>query len=183
MTAADRAQAVLADRARALARVSAPVVETTAVGELAAFHLGAEYLGVPTIGVREIQPLRAHRWARIPCAPAFVVGLVNLRGRLYSILDLAAFWGRPARRPAETAHLLVVRGGRGAEGEGALEVALLTDAVPHVVSVPVAGLEPPPATVSARALEHLRGVTADALMVVDLERLLGDPQLIVFDEP
>jgi purine-binding chemotaxis protein CheW len=175
----DETLRILEERARLLARLPEEKAARGEVLELAAFHLGNEYLGVPTSLVQETQPLRAHNWSRVPCAPAFIIGAVNLRGHIFSIMDLACFEGLPPHPLSEKAHILLVRGGRCPDGKE-MELTLLADDVPQVRRVPLAGLTPPPGAASTR--EYVRGVTPDMLVVLDLERLLSDPRLIVFQE-
>jgi len=168
------AQGILAERARLLAR---PPEKKTASGEtleVMTFHLGTEYIGIPTEGVHEIQPLSAHNWSRVPCAPDFIVGIVNLRSRIYSIMDLTVFWGLPSRPPSDNAHILLVKGGR-----QKMELTLLTDDLDKVCHLRIDDLNPTPPTVSAKVQSHVRGVTADMMMVLDLESLLSDPNIIV----
>jgi purine-binding chemotaxis protein CheW len=168
------AQGILAERARLLAR---PPEKKTASGEtleVLTFHLGTEYIGIPTEGVHEIQPLSAHNWSRVPCAPDFIVGIVNLRSRIYSIMDLTVFWGLPSRPLSDHAHILLVRG-----GHQEMELTLLTDDLDKVCHLRIDDLNPTPPTVSAKVQGHVRGVTADMMMVLDLESLLSDPNIIV----
>jgi purine-binding chemotaxis protein CheW len=172
---------ILLERARRLAQLPPKTLAADESLELATFHVGPEYLGVSTAVVYETQPLRAHQWTRVPGAPAFVVGAVNLRGHIYSIFDLARFLGLPARPLSEKAHLLLIRGGLCADGKD-MELTLLADEIPIIRRVPVASLNLPPATVSPTMQTYLRGVTPDLLLVLDIERLLSDPHLIVHEE-
>jgi purine-binding chemotaxis protein CheW len=168
------AQSILAERAKLLAR---PPEKKTASGEtleVLTFHLGTEYIGIPTEGVHEIQPLSAHNWSRVPCAPDFIVGIVNLRSRIYSIMDLTVFWGLPPRPLSDNAHILLVRG-----GPQKMELTLLTDDLDKVCQLRMDDLNPTPPTVSAKVQGYMRGVTADMMMVLDLESLLSDPNIIV----
>jgi len=170
------AQGILAERARLLAK---PPENKTASGEtmeVLTFHLGTEYIGIPTEGVHEIQPLSAHNWSRVPCAPDFIVGIVNLRSRIYSIMDLAVFWGLPPRPLSDKAHILLVR-----SSHQKMELTLLTDDLDKVSRLRMDELNPTPPTVSAKVQAHVRGVTADMMMVLDLESLLSDPNIIVYE--
>jgi chemotaxis signal transduction protein len=58
-------------------------------------------------------------------------------------------------------------------------LTLLTDDLDKVYQLRTNDLNPTPPTVSARVQGHVRGVTADMLMVLDLESLLSDPNIIV----
>lgn len=171
-------QGILEERARSLARLPEKKADSGETLEVLMFHLGTEYIGIPTEGVHEIQPLSAHHWSRVPCAPDFIVGIVNLRSRIYSIMDLAVFWGLPPRPLSEKAHILLVRGGHG-NGHQEMALTLLTDDLDKVCRLRLDDLNPTPPTVSAKAQAHVRGITADMMMVLDLESLLSDPNIIV----
>jgi purine-binding chemotaxis protein CheW len=169
----------LARRARALAR---PPVEEAAEGEtlhLAAFPLGEERYAVEISQVQEVRPLEPQTWSRVPCAPDFIVGAVNVRGRICSVMDVARFMGLPPRPLSETVHILLVRG-EGAEGE--MELAILTDDLPQAVVVSLSEMQPPPPTISGQVHAYVRGVTDDMLVILDLERLLSGPRIIVHQE-
>jgi purine-binding chemotaxis protein CheW len=144
--------------------------------EVLTFHLGTEYIGIPTEGVHEIQPLSAHNWSRVPCAPDFIVGIVNLRSRIYSIMDLVVFWGLPPRPLSDKAHILLVR-----SAHQKMELTLLTDDLDKVSRLRMDDLNPTPPTVSAKVQAHVQGVTADMMMVLNLESLLSDPNIIVYE--
>jgi purine-binding chemotaxis protein CheW len=169
---------ILEERARLLARTTEKKEDAEESLEVQTFHLGAEYLGVPTGMVHEIQLLRAHRWSRVPCAPPFIVGIVNLRGRIYSIMDLAAYWGLPSRPVSENSHILLVKGFNRSDNKE-IELTLLTDDCSEVRLITIDELSPPPSTISAKVQAYLRGVTPDMMLVIDLESLLSDPHIVV----
>jgi len=173
-------QGILEERARVLSRL--PENKTTGgeTMEVLTFHLGTEYIGIPTEGVYEIQPLSAHHWSRVPCAPDFIVGIVNLRSRIYSIMDLTVFWGLPPHPLSDKAHILLVKGSHVKEHQK-IELTLLTDDLDKVYRLRLDDLNPMPTTVSARVQAHVRGITNDMMMVLDLESLLSDPTIIVND--
>lgn len=80
--------------------------EPSAPGEpFLLLHAGGRRLGVPLPEVREV--ITARPYTRLPGAPAAVEGLINLRGRLVTVIDLAAALGAsPA--PVERARVVVV---------------------------------------------------------------------------
>jgi len=176
------AQGILEERARALAKLPEKEAASGETLEVLTFHLGKEHIGIPTEGVHEIQPLSVHNWSRVPGAPDFIVGIVNLRSRIYSIMDLAVFWGLPPRSLSEKAHILLVKGGNGRGGHQETELTLLTDDLGSLRRLRLDDLNPTPPTVSPRFQVHVRGVTADMMMVLDLESLLSDPNIIVSEE-
>lgn len=172
-SAAEQTRRILEERARLLA---APLIpDTTAPQglEVVAFRLGAEHYAIPSHLAQETQPLRTLHWCRVPGVPPFFTGILNLRGRIVSIFHLAAFHGLPAHPPVPNAHILLVRGGE------EMELALLSDETPRLLTIDPQTLQPPAAAAHARP--YLRGVTHDMLIVLDLEQLLTDPRLVVDD--
>lgn len=168
-------------RARALAGLPTEEAAEGKTLHLVTFPLGEERYGVEATMVQEVQPLERQTWSPVPCTPDFIVGAVNIRGHVYSVMDVGRFLGLPRPPLPETAHVLLVRGGQ--EGsEGAMELSILADDVPQVASVPLEGVHPSSAAVSAQAQEYVRGVTGDMLIVLDLERLLSEPSIIVHEE-
>jgi purine-binding chemotaxis protein CheW len=171
---------LLKERARALARLPPAEAVEGEVLRLVTFPLAEERYGVELTLLQEVQPLKRQTWSPVPCAPGFIVGAVNIRGRIYSVMDIGRFLGLPSRPLSETAHVLLVQGGD-RWGEGEMELGILADDMPQVANVPLAQVQPP-TTISNQAREYVRGVTGDMLIILDPERLLSDPGIIVHEE-
>ena len=161
---------VLEERARALARVPAAENHNNEI-ELVVLALGAERYGVDILQVQSIQARPG--LARVPGLPAFWAGLVNLRGRLYPVLNLRRFLAL-AGEPAEGGKVVVVAGGD-------LSVALWVDDVLEIRRVLLDEISAPlaDAATAAQRGHGVRGVTPDLLVVLDLEVLLGDARLVI----
>jgi purine-binding chemotaxis protein CheW len=111
--------------------------------------------------VREIVPMRAA--TRLPGAPAWVRGLVNLRGALVTVVDLSGRFGMP--RPGDTGDVLV------AEAEGKT-FGILVDAVKDVLTLDAGRLEAVNAENSVDGLvSHLAYAGDDQLLVCDVRAL------------
>ena len=171
-------QKILEARARVLAHPPEEKIKASETLETVTFHIHHEYLGMATSLVVETHPLKTLHWSRVPCAPPFIVGVVNLRGHICAITDLARFVGLPAHAISEKAHILLLRGGMCADGKE-MELALLTDDVPQIRNIHLKSLNPPPDTISPILKEYLMGITPDMLMVLDMQRLLSEKRLIV----
>jgi len=171
---------IMEARARFIARLPEEDMTKGETLYLQSFLLGKERYGLDIKLVQETQPLGSQKWAAVPCTPDFITGAVNIRGRIYPIMDVARFLGQPPRPLSETAHVLLVRGVNG-EGE-VIELSLLADELPRTVHVPQSEVKESTVTISARAQEFIRGITDDMLIVLDIERLLSDPEIIVHEE-
>ena len=171
-TPIDRAEirAILEARAQVLAR--SPEAEPAGpMVDLLVLSLGRERYGVELHHIEEIQPLRG--LAPVPGTPRFWSGVVNLRGRLHPVLDLAAYLGVSESRPeGATSQQIVVVSSAG------LMVALLVDEVAEVIRIRHDDIGP--ATADRR--EIIRGITANLLTVLDLDAVLNDPKLVAHGE-
>lgn len=162
---------VLEARALVLAQEKAADAETLGE-EILTFQLGPDRYAVAARMVQAVQPLG--RYTPLPGTPACVLGLVNLRGRLLTVLDLRPLLEQVASPPQAGAALLVVQ----AHG---IEVGLLAD---QVIDVRHAQRDLSPAlsgTVGQSSLNWLRGIDQDLMVLLDLELLLADPRLAISD--
>jgi purine-binding chemotaxis protein CheW len=137
-----------------------------------AFGLGGERYAIEAAAVREV--IRPPRLARLPGAPAFAAGVVNLRGEIVTVLDLRPFLGVPAASPSESTRLVVL-------GGDVPELALVADAVEGLAEADLARLAPAPESAARARPEYVRGVTASGVAVLDGAAILRDPRLVVDD--
>jgi purine-binding chemotaxis protein CheW len=172
MRSADSVEQQLKERAQALARPP-ETARAQAMLELLEFKLANERYAVETRYVREVHPLRD--LTPLPGTPAFVRGIVNLRGRIVPVFDLKKFFSLPEQGLTDLHRIIVVRGRD-------LELGLLADVVVSVRLVAADTLTPALPTLSAIGAEYLKGVSDERLVVLDLERILADPRIVVDDE-
>jgi len=172
-------QRVLDDRARALAVPRRVEEDGSEIRDVVAFAVGAERYAIEIGFVREVRPLEKGVFCRVPCAPPFVVGIVNVRGRIFGVLDLGAYCGLAPRPLTESAHILIVStSGQGSAGR---ETGILADGKPENQRIRGDRLRPPPEAVSAGLQGFIHGVTEEMLVFLDIGRLLDDPKMIVRD--
>jgi purine-binding chemotaxis protein CheW len=167
------AREVLEERARVLARVPPAPPWAGETIEVVTFALASEQYALPTRFVREV--VRLADPTPLPGAPPFLAGVLNLRGDLLALVDLRPFLGTAAHEATGPARVLVL-------GDGRAEFGILADAA-HEVRILRADevLGPPPAAGSA-GREWLRGVTREALVVLDGAALLQDGRLFIDEE-
>jgi purine-binding chemotaxis protein CheW len=137
--------------------------------EILTFWLGHGRYGMPVQFVQEVYPLE--RYTPLPATPAHVMGLVNIRGRLLTILDIRPLLDLPVDRMSANAYLLIL-------AQNGLQVALLADGV-HEVRRSHAKLEMAPSTAAGCAIAWVRGVDKDLTIVLNPSGLLADPRIVV----
>jgi purine-binding chemotaxis protein CheW len=166
-------QKVLHERAVALAREPAQAQPDEATLELVEFQLAAEHYGIESVFVREVYPLK--QLTPVPCTPPFVMGIINVRGQIVTVVDLKRFFDLPQQGLGDLNKVLILH----APG---MALGLLADAIIGLRQVPAAGLQPTLATLTDARANYLRGITADRLVVLDTARILADPKIIVHEE-
>jgi purine-binding chemotaxis protein CheW len=168
----DRA-ALLRARARDLARPVAGEPRGEDEREVVQFAVARQRLAVETAHVREV--CRFQDLTPVPCTPPFVCGIVNVRGQILTVLDLRRLLDLPDPGLIDRQHVVIVH----ADG---VELGLLADGTPRVCRVRTADIQPPPPTLAGAGSVYLRGVTADGLALLDVVRLLADPNIAVHQE-
>ena len=144
--------------------------------QLVTFHVGAEEFGVNILEVREIN--RMMDITRVPHAPEFVEGVINLRGQVIPVVDVRSRFGLAAGERDKSTRIVVV------ELPGKV-VGFLVDSVSEVLRVPGALVEAPPAIAGGVDSEYIRGVVKleDRLLILlDLQKLLSHGESRELDE-
>jgi purine-binding chemotaxis protein CheW len=167
---AERQQQLLKARARALARARQAEPEPVLWLEVLEFRLANTRYAVETTWVREVWPLR--ELTPVPCTPPFVLGVINVRGRILSVLDLRRFFELPFSGLGDLNKAIILR-------SPTMEFAILADQVLGVRRLPLEQLQPVPSALTSIRPEYGRGVTGDALLVLAADRLLADPRIVI----
>lgn len=171
--------AILEHRARKLAQLPENEKDADDVFHALTFIIGEERYAVDIQRVREVHPL--NRLSRVPCTPDFVIGAVNIRGHIYSVIDIVRFMGQPASQMPESVYILLVQGQISHDKEP-LETCIIAHNVPQVVRIALKDIQSPSTTISGDSQLYVRGVLDDMTLILDLERILDDPKLIVDEE-
>ena len=164
---------ILRERAQALARPQSSAPAPSTMLELLEFRLGAERYALEIRHVQDVHPLRD--LTPLPCTPPFVLGIVNVRGRILPVLDLKKFFDLPEQGLTDLHRIILVQGND-------LDFGLLADVIVGVRSVPAGDLQPALPTLTGIRADYLKGIGEGGLVVLDLDRILSDPKVIIHDE-
>jgi purine-binding chemotaxis protein CheW len=169
----NKKEQILRARAESLARP--PETKTDADGslEVIEFGLAHERYALETAFVREACPLE--ELTPVPCTPSFVRGLVNLRGRILTVIDLKKFFGLPEQGITDLHRILFIQSAE-------MEVGILADMIVGLRRIPLEVIQPSLPTLSAIGATYLKGVTNESLVILDASRILTDPKIIVREE-
>lgn len=129
-------------------------------------RIAQEEFALDVLSVQEIN--RMVEVTRVPKAPYFVEGVINLRGRIIPVLDLRRRFGLAATDRTDHSRIMVVLVRQ-------RMVGLIVDEVVEVLRIPKVMIEPPPSVGNSAGAEFTQGVGRidDRLLIVlDLNRLL-----------
>jgi purine-binding chemotaxis protein CheW len=131
------------------------------------FTLGKEEYGIPILKVQEIKGYAPT--TPIPNAPAYVRGVMNLRGTIIPVIDLRRRFGMPETEYNRFNVVVVVL-------VGTRTMGLLVDAVSDVLNIPPNDIQPPPDFAERDGIQTISGLArADdkLVMLMDIDRMLS----------
>ncbi len=166
-------QAVLKARAPALAVEPQEAAAGRELLEIVEFRLALETYGIGAAFVREIFPLL--EFTPLPGTPPFVLGIVNVRGQILSVVDLKKIFNLPEKGLGQLNKVIILRNER-------LEFGILADAILGARPIPKETIQAPPPTIVGIGAEYLLGVTEDRVIILDAEKILGYENLVVHQE-
>jgi purine-binding chemotaxis protein CheW len=167
------AERILRARAQALAHPPRPERAKGTMLDLLEFRLASERYAVDTRHVQEVHPLR--ELTPLPCTPPFVLGIVNVRGRILPVIDMKKFFDLPDQGLTDLHRIILVRGDD-------IELGLLADVIVGVRSIASESLQPSLPTLTGIRADYLKGIAEQHLVVLDLDRILLDPKIVVHEE-
>ena len=135
--------------------------------QLVTFSIGEEEFGVNILKVQEI--IRTMEITKVPRAPAFVEGVINLRGKVIPIIDLRRRFGLTSKQEDKDTRIIVIE-------INSIIVGFVVDAVSEVLRIPASTVEPPPPVVAGVESDYINGVgklKERLLIMLDLDRLLS----------
>ena len=172
MKASEKKQ-ILRQRAKKLAALAESDEANGKSMEIVEFMLSGERYGIESLFIREAYPLK--EFTPIPCTPAFVLGVTNIRGQVLSIVDIGRFFDLPRQGITDLNRVIVL-------SSGSLEFGILADDILGVKMVPLKDIQESLPTLTGIRAEYLKGVTNDRVTVLDAGKILSDRKLIVHEE-
>jgi len=139
--------------------------------QLVSFKIGSEEFGVDILKVREI--IRMVAITKVPQAPSYVDGVINLRGKVIPIVDLRKRFNLEAKEYDKNTRIVVV------DIVGNI-MGMVVDSVSEVLRLPSNTIEPPPEIVTGINSEYINGVAKldnRLLIFLDLSKVIDVGEL------
>ena len=138
--------------------------------QLVVFDLAAETYGVDIGAVREI--IRMQDITKVPGAPEFVEGIINLRGNVIPVLDLRKRFRLDVGTRDKDNRILVV-------DIGGQDIGVVVDAVTEVLRITADSVEPPSSVITTADSVYLLGIVkleGRLVILLDLEKVLSESE-------
>ncbi|WP_115719173.1 chemotaxis protein CheW [Gallaecimonas mangrovi] len=134
------------------------------------FQLDNETYGINVMQVQEV--LRYSEIAPVPGAPDYVLGIINLRGNVVTVIDTRARFGLASSEVSDQSRIVIIE----AEKE---VIGILVDAVAEVVYLKRSEIEVAPNVGTEESAKFIQGVSnrdGELLILVDLNKMLTDEE-------
>ena len=164
---------ILKTRAQELAREPKAAAAAGEMLEVVEFDLASERYAFPLSQVREVSLLR--ELTPVPCTPAFVLGIINVRGEIRTVIDLKKFFDLPGAGISDLNKIILIQ-------SGDAQLGILADAIRGVHRIPPGELQPALPTLTDVRADYLLGITCDRLVVLDPAKILSDKRILVNEE-
>ena len=161
-------QAVAAKPGSKTALVAAGSAE---IAQYLTFNLSAEMYAVGILNVKEI--IEYGQITEIPMMPPFIRGVINLRGAVVPVIDLAArFGGQPTKTSRRTCIVIIEL----TSHDEHHDIGVVVDAVSEVLEVSAADIEPPPAFGAGIRADFIHGmgkIGGKFVIMLDIKKVLS----------
>ena len=134
------------------------------------FHLENEKYGIKVMQVQEV--LRMTEIAPVPGAPHYVIGIINLRGSVVTVIDTRRRFNLPDVETDDETRIVIVEANNNVVG-------ILVDSVAEVVDLKVSEIETAPNVGNDESSKYIQGVSSredELLILVDVNKLLSDEE-------
>ncbi len=134
------------------------------------FRLDNEIYGINVMLIQEV--LRVTEVAPVPGAPNYVIGIINLRGNVVTVIDTRMRFGLPSKEMDDATRIVIIE----VENQ---TVGIVVDSVSEVVDVDASEIETAPNVGNDETARYIEGVVSrgdELLILVDLNKLLTEDE-------
>lgn len=134
------------------------------------YRLGEETYGINVMQVQEV--LRYTEIAPVPGAPVYVLGIINLRGNVVTVIDTRARFGLEPAETSDNTRIVIIESDEQVVG-------ILVDSVAEVVYLRTSEIDSAPNVGTEESAKFIQGVSnrdGELLILVDLNKLLSDEE-------
>lgn len=164
---------VLKERAIKYAKEIEEDTSLEEVIEVLEFTMANETYGIETAHIEVVHPLK--EVVPVPCLPSHIIGVINRRGRIYSVLDLKKIFNLPEDKNSSQNRVIILTSQE-------MEFGILADKIIGPKFFPKKIIQKTLPTLTDVRAKYLQGVTDTRTVLLDARKLLTDKNLVIYDE-
>lgn len=164
---------ILKERAKILQKT---INETEVAGEqieVLEFLLSGEKYAIDSTYISEA--IRIMDLTPLPCTPSFILGIINKRGQILSVVDIKKFFNLPEKGITNLNRVIVVK-------HNEIEIGILTDEIIGNTTVNIQSLQKELPALNKIANNYVMGISKERLIVLDIKEMLLDEKIIINEE-
>jgi purine-binding chemotaxis protein CheW len=154
-----------------------PAAHTEQPPQYLTFTLGSEVFAIGILAIKEI--IEYSSLTTVPMMPAYVRGVINLRGAVVPVLDLSVRFGKPASPVTKRTCIVIIEISTAGERQ---DVGVVVDAVDSVLDIPPEQIEPPPAFGARISTDFIQGmgkVNGRFVILLDVNCVLAPEEAVM----
>lgn len=136
------------------------------------FILGQEKYAIKTENLKEI--IESNQITEIPCTPAYIYGVINIRGKIVTVIDLKKYLKLDYVGINDRSSIIV------AMFEDNL-VGIVADMVTGIKTIEVSDIQKTTPTLKNIKDSYVHGITSDTIIILEIDRILSDNAILVND--
>ena len=168
----NRNKEILQTRAAELASGKDDFQPDSASLEIITFMLAGESYGIESEFVREVYSMKD--FTQLPGLPAHIFGLINVRGRILTVVDIKSLFNLPSSGFGEFNKVIILHNEQ-------MEFGILSDVVLGTAMISEDSIQNVPETITGIGEKYLKGVTKDHLIILNARVLLAGENLLAAD--
>lgn len=140
-------------------------------GQYLTFLLGGEMYAIDILNIKEI--IEYGQVTEVPMMPAFIRGVINLRGRVVPVINLLARFGKPSTEITWRSCIVIIEAGTEEERQ---DIGVVVDSVSEVLDIPASEVEPAPSFGSKIRSDFIGGmgkVNGKFVVMLDVNKVLS----------
>ena len=163
-------EGILKERAEKLALLGTSEQIKTPSLEVVVFVLAGEKYAIESCYILEVYPIKEITY--LPCSPSFIYGVMNIRRKIYSIIDLRILLHLPIAKTNGSSKAIII-------GNEHMSFGLYTELIHDLRKLQISEIQDPLPSMTGIYQEFIKGITEDRLVLLDGEKLLNSNTLII----
>ncbi|MGZ4960826.1 MAG: chemotaxis protein CheW [Methylomonas sp.] len=158
--------------------------QNASAGQYLTFVLGGEIYALGILNIKEI--ISYGDLTEVPMMPAFVRGVINLRGSVVPVIDLQARFGKGCTAIAKRTGIVIVETAGDGESDNQQDIGVIVDAVNEVVDIGEREIEPPPSFGTGIRPDFINGMAKRNdrfVILLNVNRVLSVDEMASLSKP